>query len=138
MFCSALYLEKLLLQPFLPIFNLISSRRSAVFMFFLPPPIIPRSDFIISGDHNDDRRGFLTMFSLLLSRPGVKSDLAGLSLNQEDSQKELEGVWKMAQRRTLQRRSSGSESAAKNIPISPGPRLKKAKSKRSSIFNCLT
>jgi hypothetical protein len=37
------------------------------------------------------------MFSLLVGRPGVKSDLAGLSLNQEASQKELEGVRKMAQ-----------------------------------------
>jgi hypothetical protein len=79
------------------------------------------------------------MFSLLVGRPGVKSDLAGLSLNQEASQKELEGVRKMAQRRTLPRRSGGSESAAKDTSTSPpGPKLKKAKNKRSSIFNCLT
>jgi hypothetical protein len=78
------------------------------------------------------------MFSLLVGRPGVKSDLAGLSLNQEASQKELEGVRKMAQRRTLPRRSGGSESAAKNTSTSPGPKLKKAKNKRSSILNCLT
>jgi hypothetical protein len=78
------------------------------------------------------------MFSLLVGLPGVKSDLAGLSLNQEASHKELEGVQKMVQRRTLPRRSGGSESAAKTTSTSPGPKLKKAKNKRSSIFNCLT
>jgi hypothetical protein len=78
------------------------------------------------------------MFSLLVGRPGVKSDLAGLNLNQEASQKELEGVRKMAQRRMLPRRFGGSESAAKNTSTLPGPTLKKAKNKRSSIFNCLT
>jgi hypothetical protein len=66
------------------------------------------------------------MFSLLVGGPGVKSDLTGLSLNQEASQKELEGVRKMAQRRTLQRRYGDSESAAKNISTSPGPKLKKS------------
>jgi hypothetical protein len=70
-------------------------------------------------------------------RPGAKSDLAGLSLNQQDSQKELEGVRKMAHRRTSPRRSGDSESAAKNILTSPGLSLKKAKNKRGSIFNCL-
>jgi hypothetical protein len=78
------------------------------------------------------------MFSLLVGRPGMKSDLAGLSLNQEASQKELEGVRKMAQRRTLPRRSGGSESTAKNISTLPSPTLKKAENKHSSIFNCLT
>jgi hypothetical protein len=78
------------------------------------------------------------MFSLLVGRPGVKSDLGGLNLNQEASQKELEGVRKMVQRQTLPRRSSSSESAAKNISTSLGPTLKKAKNKHSSIFNCLT
>jgi hypothetical protein len=73
-----------------------------------------------------------------MGRPGVKSNLAGLTLNQEGSQKELEGVWKMAQRRTLPRRSGGSESAAKNTLTSPGPTLKTAKNKHGSIFNCLT
>ncbi len=69
--------------------------------------------------------------------PGAKSDLAGLSLNQQASQKELEGVRKMAHRRTSPRRSGDSESAGKNIWTSPGPTLKKAKNKRGSFFNCL-
>jgi hypothetical protein len=73
------------------------------------------------------------MFSLLVGWPGVKSDLAGLSLNQEASQKELEGRQKMAQRRTLPRCSGGSESAAKDILTSPGSTLKKAEDKRASI-----
>jgi hypothetical protein len=76
----------------------------------------------VSGGHSDDRLSFLktlTTFSLLESRPGAKRELAGLSLNQEASQKELEGVQKMAQRRTL-----------------PGPKLKKAKNKCASIYNC--
>ncbi len=59
-----------------------------------------------------------------------------LSLNQEASQKELEGVRKMAQRRMSPRRSSGSESAAISISTSPGPTLKKAKNERASIYNC--
>jgi hypothetical protein len=67
----------------------------------------------------------------------VKSKLTGLSFNQEVSQKELEGVRKMAQRRTLLRRSGGSESAVKNSSTLPGPRLKKAKNECGSIFNCL-
>ncbi len=74
---------------------------------------------------------------MLVYRPGAKSDLAGLSLNQQASQKELEGVRKIAHRRTSLRRSGDSESAAKNISTSPGPKLKKAKNKRGSIFNCL-
>jgi hypothetical protein len=43
----------------------------------------------------------------------------------------------MAQRRTSPRRSGGSESAVKNRSTSPGPRLKKAKNDRGSIFNRL-
>jgi hypothetical protein len=43
----------------------------------------------------------------------------------------------MAQRRTLPRRSGGSESTAKNTSTLQGPTLKKAKNKRGSIFNCL-
>jgi hypothetical protein len=77
------------------------------------------------------------MFSMLVYRSGAKSDLAGLSLNQQASQKELEGVRKMEHRRTSPRRSGDSESAAKNLSTSPGPTLKKAKNKRGSIFNCL-
>jgi hypothetical protein len=44
----------------------------------------------VAGDHSDDRRGFLpswTTFSLLMGQLGAKSELAGLSLNQEASQK---------------------------------------------------
>jgi hypothetical protein len=78
---------------------------------------------------------YWTTFSLLVYRPGVKSDLAGLSLNQQASQKELEGVRKMAHRQKSPRRSGDSESAAKNISTSPGPMLKKAKNKCGSIFN---
>ncbi len=66
----------------------------------------------------------------------MKSDLAGLSLNQEASQKKLEGVRKMVQRQTLPRRSSSSESTAKNKSTSPGSTVKKAKNKRTSIYNC--
>jgi hypothetical protein len=72
-----------------------------------------------------------------VGRRGAKSDLAGLSLNQQASQKELEGVQKMMRRRTSLRRSGGSQSAAKNISTSPGPTLKKSINKRTSIYNCL-
>jgi hypothetical protein len=55
-----------------------------------------------------------TMLSLLVGWLGAKRKLAGLSLNREASQKELEGVRKMAWLGTLPRRSSGRKSAAKN------------------------
>jgi hypothetical protein len=80
---------------------------------------------------------YRTTFSLLVYGPGAKSDLAGLSLDQQASLKELEGVRKMAHRRTSPRRSGDSESDRKNIWTSPGPTLKKAKNKRGSILNCL-
>jgi hypothetical protein len=66
----------------------------------------------------------------------VNSDLAGLSLNQEASQKELEGVpvRKMALLQTSPRRSGGSESAGKNISTSPGPKLKKASLSITVLF----
>jgi hypothetical protein len=67
----------------------------------------------------------------------VKRELTGLSLNQEASQKELEGVQKMAPRRASPRRSGGSKSAAKNLSTSLGHTLKKAKIKCASIYNCL-
>jgi hypothetical protein len=63
------------------------------------------------------------------------SELAGLSLNQEASQMELEGLRKMAQRRTSPWRSSGSTSAVKTISTSSDPKLKKAKNKHASIYN---
>jgi hypothetical protein len=94
----------------------------------------------VTGDLSDEHRGFLTILDnvpLLVDRPGAKSKLTGLSFNQEASQKELEGVRKMVQRRTSPRHSGGSESTAKNRSTSPGPKLKKAKSERGSIFNCL-
>jgi hypothetical protein len=71
-----------------------------------------------------------------MGRLGAKSELASLSFNQEASQKELEGLRKMTRRRTLPRRSGGSESAAKNTLTSPGLTLKKAKNKCGSIFIC--
>jgi hypothetical protein len=77
------------------------------------------------------------MFSLLVGRPEAKSKLTGLSSHQEASQKELEGVRKMALRRTSPRRSGGSESAVKIRSTSPGPTLKKDLNERGSIFNCL-
>jgi hypothetical protein len=43
------------------------------------------------SDHSDDCRGFLTIlnnFSLLVGRLRMKSELSGLSLNQEASQKD--------------------------------------------------
>jgi hypothetical protein len=58
---------------------------------------------------------------------GAESELTGLSINQEASQKELEGVRKMSRRRTSPRHSSGSISTAKNISTSPGPTLKNLK-----------
>jgi hypothetical protein len=72
-----------------------------------------------------------------VGRPGAKSKLTSLSLNQEASQKELEGVLKMAQRQRSLRRSGGSESAAKNTSTLPGLMLKKAKNNMalSSTFN---
>jgi hypothetical protein len=78
----------------------------------------------------------LTTFSLLVGRLGAKSKLAGLSLNQEASQKDLEGVPKMAWRRTSPRRSGGSYSAEKYVSTLLGPMLKKANNKRVSICNC--
>jgi hypothetical protein len=83
----------------------------------------------VTGDLSDDRRDFLTILntvSLLVGWPEAKSKLIGLSFNQEASQKELEGVRKMAQQRTSPRRSGGSESAAKNTSTSLGPTLKKS------------
>jgi hypothetical protein len=56
---------------------------------------------------------------------GVKSELAGFRLNQEVSQKALEGTRRMAWWQTLPRGSGGSKSAAKNTSASPGPMLKK-------------
>jgi hypothetical protein len=94
----------------------------------------------LTGDLSNDRRGFLTILDNILT-VGVwargEKHLSGLSLNQQAPQKELEGVRKMAHRRTSPRRSGDSESAGKNIWTSPGPTLKKAKNKRGSIFNCL-
>jgi hypothetical protein len=78
-----------------------------------------------------------TTFSLLVGRPEEKSKLTGLSFHQEASQKELEGVQKMAQRRTSPRRSGSSKSAVKIRSTSPGPTLKKALNEHGSIFNCL-
>jgi hypothetical protein len=51
----------------------------------------------VPGDHSDDRRGFLTILKNVLTVAGllgVKSELISLSINQEASQKELQGVRK--------------------------------------------
>ncbi len=83
----------------------------------------------VSGDHSDDRLGIFTswtMLSLLVSQPGAKSELANLSLNQEASQKELEGVYKMAQQRTLPGRYGGSKSATKKCIDIAGSYAKKS------------
>ncbi len=94
----------------------------------------------VTGELSDDRRGFLTILDNVLT-VGVSARGEERSRrpqpHQQASQKELEGVRKMAHRRTSLRRSGNSESAAKSISTSPGPTLKKAKSKRGSIFNCL-
>jgi hypothetical protein len=53
----------------------------------------------VPGDCSDDCCGFLTILNNTLTvgcRLGVKSELTGLSINQEASQKEPEGVRKMA------------------------------------------
>jgi hypothetical protein len=55
------------------------------------------------------------------------SELANLSLNQEASQKELEGVCKIAQQRTLPRRYGGSKSAAKKCIDIASSYIKKLK-----------
>jgi hypothetical protein len=92
----------------------------------------------MQGNHSDDCLSFLTILDNVLTvggSAGAKRELAGLSLNQEASQKELEGVRKMAWRRRLPRRSDGSKSAAQNTLTSTGPRLKKAKNKHASIYN---
>jgi hypothetical protein len=57
---------------------------------------------------------------------GGEKRAGSLSLNQEASQKELDGVRKMARRRMSPRRSGGSKSAAKNTSTLPGPTLKKS------------
>jgi hypothetical protein len=49
----------------------------------------------VPGDHSNDRRGFITILDNVLTvggMLGVKSKLTGLSINQEASQKKLEGV----------------------------------------------
>jgi hypothetical protein len=74
----------------------------------------------VAGDHSNDCRGFLMILDNILTvceTAGGKRELAGLRLNQEASQKELDGVQKMARRQMLSRCSSGSKSAAKNINI---------------------
>jgi hypothetical protein len=82
----------------------------------------------VTGDLSNDCRGFLTILDFVLTVGGSargESKLTGLSFNQEASQRELEGVRKMVQRRTSpKRRSGGSESAAKNTSTSLGPTLK--------------
>ncbi len=52
----------------------------------------------MAGNHSVDRRGFLMILDNVLTvceTAGGKRELAGLSLNQEASQKELDGVQKM-------------------------------------------
>ncbi len=56
----------------------------------------------VTGDLSDDRRGFLTILDNVLTVGGSArgKEVAGLSLNQQASQNELEWVRKMAHRRT--------------------------------------
>jgi hypothetical protein len=82
----------------------------------------------MSGNQSDDCRRVLTILDNVLTvggQLGVNSELTGLNINLEASQKELEGVRKIAWRRTLARRSGGSMSTAKNTSTSPGSKLKK-------------
>jgi hypothetical protein len=84
----------------------------------------------VSGNQSNDRHRFLTILDNVLTvggQLGVNSELTGLNINQEASQKKLEGVRKIARWQTLPRRSGGSMSTAKNISTSPGPKLKKIK-----------
>ncbi len=84
----------------------------------------------VSGDQSDNRHRFLTILDNVLTvggHLGVKSELTGLNINQEASQKELEGVRKIAHWWTSPRRSGGSMSTAKNTLTSPGPTLKNYK-----------
>jgi hypothetical protein len=53
----------------------------------------------VSGDQSDNRHRFLTILDNVLTvggHLGVKSELTGLNINHETSQKELEGVRKKA------------------------------------------
>jgi hypothetical protein len=55
----------------------------------------------VTGDLSNDCRGFLTILDFVLTVGGSargESKLTGLIFNQEASQRELEGVRKMAQR----------------------------------------
>jgi hypothetical protein len=147
MFSMALCLEKLWFQPFLPIFYLIGSSRSAGFFFSSPPPILPHSDFMklltIARLRTCQVITAISprLFDNLGKRShcggwlGAKSKLIGLSINQEASRKELQGVRKTARRRTSPRRSGGSMSASKNTLTLPGPMLKKPKNLHAFIYN---
>ncbi len=90
----------------------------------------------VAGDHSDDRRGFLTILDNVLTVKG-SAELACLSLNQEASYKELEGIRKIARRRMSRRRSGGSESAVKNTLTSLGPTLKRLNVALSSTVKFL-
>jgi hypothetical protein len=92
----------------------------------------------VPSDHSDDRRGFLTILENVLTVGGwlgAKSELIGLSINQEASQKKLQGARKTARRRTSPRRSGGSMSTLKNTLTLPGPVLKKHKNLHTFIYN---
>ncbi len=84
----------------------------------------------VVGNH-----GFLTILDNVLTVNGSAEairELAGLSFNQEASQKKLEWVRKIEWWPTSPRCSGSSKSAAKNMKntlTSPGPMLKKLKIK---------
>ncbi len=84
----------------------------------------------MTGNLSDDRRGFLIILDNVLTVGGSargKKQADRPQLQSGGSQKEPEGVRKIAQRQMSLRRSGGSESAAKNTATLPGPMLKKAK-----------
>jgi hypothetical protein len=89
----------------------------------------------VPGDHSYDRHSFLTILDNVFTvggRLGAKSEMTGLSINQEAFQKEP-GVRKMVRRRTSLRRFSGSMSTTKNKFTLLGPTLKKNFKKHASI-----
>jgi hypothetical protein len=65
----------------------------------------------------------------------VKSELAGLTLTQEVSWKELKGVRKMVQRRTSLRCSGCDESAARSTIRSLAVKVIKAKNRKRPNYN---
>ncbi len=82
----------------------------------------------MSGDHSDNCLGFLTILDNDLTfekSAGGKEAKTGLSLNQEASQKELEGTLKWLDSELHRGALAAVKAPAKNILRSLGPKLKR-------------